>query len=89
MRTAVIRSAGMRTAVTRIGVTLSLVLFLATAAIGGGEIDERALVAHREFLDSPDLGSRRAGEDGLLPASRYLAVELRRLGYSGGGQSGS
>ena len=69
---------------------LSIVLLMCAAGPAlAGEIDEAGLDAHREFLDSAELGSRRVGEDGLLPASRYLAVQLRRLGFEGVAPDGS
>lgn len=75
--------------VTRFGVASIFLLTLVTAGIAGEGIDDAALRAHRAFLDSPELGSRRAGAAGLPLASRYLAVELRRMGYEGGGPDGS
>ncbi len=50
------------------------VLLCAAGAARAGEFDAVGLNAHREFLDSAELGSRRAGREGLLTASRYLAV---------------
>ncbi len=74
-------------------ITLCLLSLAAVAMAGdridGEWIDGAGLRAYREFLDSQELGSRRAGDGGLPAASRYLAVELRRMGYVGGGPNGS
>jgi tetratricopeptide (TPR) repeat protein len=68
---------------------LPILLLLLAGTAGAGEVDPGILAGHRDFLDSPELGSRLAGGPGLAPAARYISVELRRLGFTGVGRNGS